>query len=221
VESPNPTLRFECRLVLIESEKNQNEQNTFLAIKLDGQDWVVAVFKCKQQNLRKILADFYGFVQDLESVRSLHFLIRDRLADKAVFSFRIMVDSEGKSIVASKVAYKLGTFLSKGDFAVNPEKRNSLAKYVAWDPEERLAKIGPKKFIQFCKVLEKMSELTLWMIKKEHFSSDKRVEAAHVMSWMLGCTEYGLLDTKHWEVGYYDRIEDKYCRYLTHEFPEK
>jgi hypothetical protein len=63
--------------------------NTFLTIRLVDQDWVVAAFKCRQEDLRKILVDFYGFVQDSESVRSLHFLIRDRLGDKVVFSFRM------------------------------------------------------------------------------------------------------------------------------------
>jgi len=61
-----------------------------------------------------------------------------------------MVDSEHKTIVTSKVAYKLGMLLQKGDFAINPEKGSSLAKYAAWDPDERLAKTGPKKFLQFC-----------------------------------------------------------------------
>ena len=185
------------------------------------QDWVVAVFKCNQMDLRKAILDFHSFVKELENVNSLHFLIRDRIGEKVILSFRIMVDSEHRTIVASKVAYKLGTFLQKGDFAVNPEKRSSLAKYVAWDPDERLAKTGPKKFLKFCRVLEKMSELTLWIIKKRYFDSSDRVEAAHAMSWMLGCTEYGILDTKHWEVGYYDRIEDKYYPYLKHEFQEK
>ena len=37
---------------------------------------------------------------------------------------------------------------------------------------------------------------------------------------MFGCTEYGLLRTSGMEVGYYDRLEDKYCSYLRQEFPK-
>ena len=39
------------------------------------------------------------------------------------------------------------------------------------------------------------------------------------MAWMLGCTESGVLSTKEMEIGYYDRIEDKYCAYLKQESP--
>ena len=192
-----------------------------MAITLVDQDWIVAVFKCRPENMQRVLIDFYGFVKDLESVKSLHFLIRDRLEDKVVFSFRVMVDSKDKVVAESKVAYKLGTLLPKRDFAVCPENKNSLARYVAWDPVKRISEIGSKKFQIFCEILDRMSRLTLWMIKSKYFDSDKRVEIAHVISWMLGCTEYGLLNTKHWEVGYYDRIEDRYCQYLRQEFPKK
>ncbi|MDO8123519.1 MAG: hypothetical protein Q6364_03980, partial [Candidatus Hermodarchaeota archaeon] len=74
------------------------------------------------------------------------------------------------------------------------------------------------RFTEFCSLLEKMSKLVIQMIRSGYFSSDERVELAHVMSWMLGCTEYGKLSTAHMEVGYYDRIEDKYHKYLQQEF---
>ena len=38
---------------------------------------------------------------------------------------------------------------------------------------------------------------------------------------MLGCTEYGLLSSLGMEIGYYDRIEDKYCSYLKERYFEK
>ena len=59
------------------------------------------------------------------------------------------------------------------------------------------------------------------MIESNYFESSERIELAHVMSWMLGCTEYGSLDTKHWELGYYDRIEGKYHCSLRKDFPQK
>jgi hypothetical protein len=69
-------------------------------------------------------------------------------------------------------------------------------------------KYGPKKFMDFCDLLSKLSRLVLQMARKKYFDSNDRVEMAHAMSWMLGCTEYGILSPEHWEVGYYDRIDD-------------
>jgi hypothetical protein len=56
--------------------------------------------------------------------------------------------------------------------------------------------------------------------ENDYFASNERVELSHVMSWMLECTEYGLLSTSGMEVGYYDRLEDKYSSYLRQDFPE-
>ena len=188
-------------------------------VTMTGDNWCVAVFKCKPSDIRKVLLDFYRFVEDLDGVKSLHFLIRDRAKDEVVFSFRVLAEKEQKHIVSSKMAYKLGTQLSEERFAVDPEIKHPLRKYVEWS-EERIAKCGTKKFAEFYTLLEKMSKLVIQMIRRKYFSSDERAEIAHVMSWMLGCTEYGLLSTKHMEVGYYDRIEDKNCQYLKQDFPQ-
>ena len=185
---------------------------------MTNEDWCVAVFKCKPNDIRKVLLDFYKFAKALEGVKNLHFIIRDRVKDEVVFSFRVLADKEQKQIVASKMAYKLAMLLPKDKFAVDPETKSPLRKYVAWSSEKRIAKFGPKKSAEFYDLLEKMSKLVIQMIRSKYFSSDERVEIAHVMSWMLGCTEYGLLSTTHMEVGYYDRIEDKYCQYLKEEF---
>ena len=58
------------------------------------------------------------------------------------------------------------------------------------------------------------------MIENDYFASNERVELVHFMSWMLGCTEYGLLSTSGMEIGYYDRLDDKYCSYLRQDFPK-
>ena len=57
-------------------------------------EWVVAVFKCSPSDVKKILVEFYRFIDDLKGVRSLHFLIRDRIDDEVVFSFRIMIEKK-------------------------------------------------------------------------------------------------------------------------------
>ena len=56
------------------------------------------------------------------------------------------------------------------------------------------------------------------MIENSYFGSSERVELAHNVSRMLGCTEYGLLSTSGMEIGYYDRIEDKYSSHLREAF---
>jgi len=65
-----------------------------------------------------------------------------------------------------------------------------------------------------------MSAIVIELIENEYFASSERVELAHVVSWMFGCTEYGLLSTTGMEVGYYDRLNDKYCSYLRQNFPK-
>lgn len=187
---------------------------------MTSDDWCVAIFKCKPNDIRKIVPVFHKFAKDLEGVKSLHFIIRDRLDDEVVISFRVLLENGRRQIVASKMSYRLGTLLPKCEFAVDPETQHPLGNYVAWSAEERIAKLGSKKFAEFYSLLGKMSNLVIQMIRSRYFSSDERVEVAHVMSWMLGCTEYGMLSTTHMEVGYYDRIEDKYCKYLTQEFPK-
>jgi len=184
-------------------------------------DWCVIVFKCKPADVRRVLTSLHGFVKDLESVKSLHFITRDRLKDDVVFSFRVLVDSKDKQIVKSKIYYKLGTLMPGGRFAMDPGTEDSLEKYVAWSPDERIAKFGSKKFMDFCDLLSKLSRLVVQMARKKYFESNDRVEIAHAMSSMLGCTEYGILSTEHWEVGYYDRIDDRYCQYLKRDFTSK
>jgi len=185
---------------------------------MTSEDWSVAVFKCKPNDIRKIVPVFYKFVKDLAGVKNLHFIIRDRLEDEVIFSFRVLIEKETKRVIASKMAYMLGRLLLKGEFAVDPELQHPLRKFVAWSAEERIAKSGSTKFTEFYSLLEKMSRLAIQMIRSRYFSSDERVEIAHVMSWMLGCTEYGKLSAAHMEVGYYDRIEDKYHKYLQKDF---
>jgi hypothetical protein len=182
-------------------------------------DWCVVVFKCKPENIRKVLLDFYGFMKDVEGVKSLHFLTRDRVRSDIVVCFRVLTEQKNKEIIKSKMSFKLGD-LVPDKFAVDPDSRNPLKKYVAWNVEDRISEIGVQKFSEFSDLLSKMSDLVIRMLKNDYFKSDERTEIAHIMSWMLGCTEYGLLSSTHWEVGYYDRIEDKRCPYLKQSFPQ-
>lgn len=188
---------------------------------MTSDDWCVAVFKCKSNKVENLLVDFYSFIKDLKGVRNLHFLIRDRVEDEVVLSFRVFVEAKDKEAIKSKVAYKLRRFIPKNKFALDPSKRSSFAKYVAWSPEKRIAEFGKRKFVRFCKLLSQMSRIVVEMAKKKYFDSAERVEIAHVMAWMLGCTEYGLLSTKHMEVGYHDRVEDKSHVYLKQSFDKQ
>jgi hypothetical protein len=187
---------------------------------MESDDWCIAVFKCKQDNIRSVLVDFYAYMKDVEGVKNQHFLIKDRVDDEVVFSYRVSVEPRVKEVIRSEMAYKLGSLLSEDKFVVDPSVNHLFEKYVAWSPKKRIDELGPKKFAEFCDFLAKMSKLVLQMVKKRYFKSNERVEIAHVMSWMLGCTEYGLLSPKGWEIGYYDRIEDKNCPYLKEQFPK-
>ena len=187
---------------------------------MEALDWCTAVFKCKSATARDVLVDFYSFVDGMFGVRDLHFLIRDRVDDEVVFSFRVQVEEEQMDVVKSKIRYSLKRLVSEGGFSINPRKRSPFYEWVAWHPEKRIAKFGEAKFSLFCRFLSQFSRAVIEMAKSGYFSSEERVELAQVTSWMLGCTEYGMLSTKAMQVGYYDRIEGKEHAYLTQNFQE-
>lgn len=183
-------------------------------------EWCVAVFKCRPDSIKKVLVEVYRFVDDLKGVRSLHFLLRDRVEDEVVFSFRVMIEPKFKEIAKSKLAYKLSTLLSEDKYVIDPAAGNSLEQYVAWLPDKRIADFGQSKFNQFVDLLKNLSAIVVQLIENDYFVSNERVELAHVMSLMVGCTEYGLLSALGMEIGYYDRLDDKYCSYLREDFPK-
>jgi hypothetical protein len=186
---------------------------------MTGDEWCVAVFQCTPENVRSVLLEFYGFMTGVEGVQSLHFLIRDRVNNEIFVSFRVLAAEKTREIVRRKMNYKL-SILVPNKFTVDPDTQNPLNKYVVWGTEKRISKLGLDKFPEFCNLLSKMSSLVIEMLKNDYFDSAERVEIAHVMSWMLGCTEYGKMSPTHWELGYYDRIEDKCCPYLRQDFPQ-
>ena len=171
-------------------------------------EWCVAVFKCRPDFVKKVLVEFYRFADGLKGVRSLHFLIRDRVEDEVVFSFRVMVEPKFKEIIKINLSCKLGTLLSENKYTIDPTAGTSLAQYVAWLPDKRIADFGQSKFNRFIDVLKNLSAIVVQLIESDYFALNERVELAHVTSWMLGCTEYGLLSSSGMEVGYYDRLED-------------
>jgi len=190
-----------------------------LVVVVADSDWCVIVSKCKTKSVTDFVVNFYRFVEGVHGVKSLHFIIRDRVGNDVIFSFRVLTQAKEKQAVRSKIVYKLKSLVSEDKFAVDPTKDNRLFKYAAWSTE-RADKIGEERFALFCYFLSKMSKLAVEMAESKYFDSGERVELAHVMSWMLGCTEYGLLTKNLMEVGYYDRLVDKYCPYLKKEFPK-
>jgi hypothetical protein len=95
-------------------------------------EWCVAVFKCGPDMVKKVLVEVYRFVDALKGVRSLHFLIRDRVDDEVVFSFRVMVEPKFKEMVKT--------------MSLTPAAGTSLEQYVAWQPEKRIADFGQIKW---------------------------------------------------------------------------
>jgi len=197
-------------------------ENRFVDAKMDNLNhWFVAIFKCKSSVAEKTIVEFYSFVDALEGVRSLHFLIRDRIEDEVIFSFRVLVEHKLKDAIKSKLVYKLGTLFTPDKFAINPTTESVLAKYLAWSPEKRISDFGQNKFSKFIDFLKDMSAIIVGLIEQDYFASSERIELSHVTSWMLGCTEYGLLSKSGMEVGYYDRLKNKYCCYLSEKFTKK
>jgi hypothetical protein len=181
-------------------------------------EWFVAVFKCSPLEIKEKLVELYRFVDDLKGVQSLHFLIRDRLDGEAVFSFRVKVEPKLKENIKVKATEKLASLLASGKFAIDPSAESEFSEYVAWCPEKRIVELGEKKFCQFIDLLKSLSAIVVDMVELNYFASSERVELAHTVSWMLGGTEYGLLSTTGMEIGYYDRLADKYCSYVKENF---
>ena len=185
---------------------------------MQSDSWCVTVVKCKSEKAKNMLVDLFRFLESLEGVEDLHFLIRDRIDDEVVFSFRVLTKPKMKKVVRSKIAYKLKRLTSEDKFAIDPGAEDPLQKYVAWSSKGGIAKHGPEKFVTFYRLLSQLSRIVVDMAKQGYFDSSERVEMAHVIAWMLGCTEYGKLTTTHMELGYYDRIEDKCHPYLSQSF---
>jgi hypothetical protein len=86
-------IHIQARLTYLSTQlRNQladKEMNT-------SNEWYVAVFKCSPDYVKNILVEVYKFVDNLKGVRSLHFLIRDRVEDEVVLSFRVMVEPNSK-----------------------------------------------------------------------------------------------------------------------------
>jgi hypothetical protein len=183
--------------------------------------WSVVVLQCKAENTTSILLSLYDFVKDIEGVSDLHFLIRDRIEGEIVVTFRVLLESKHRQVIKSKIAFKLGTLLSREKFAVDPNAESEFEKYVAWESGKRIVDFGPEKFAVFCGFLGRLSRIVADMLREDYYGSAERVEMARLVSWMLGCTEYGLISPTHWEVGYYDRVEDKASPYLKQNFPRE
>jgi hypothetical protein len=88
----------------------------------------------------------------------------------------MLLESQHARVVKSKVAFKLGTMLSEDKFAVDPDAENPLEKYVAWQPDKRIAESGPEKFAAFCRFLSRLSRIAVEMIREDYFNSAERVE---------------------------------------------
>ena len=82
--------------------------------------------RCKADRTRNSLLDLYDFVKDIEGVRDLHFLIRDRIDDEVGLSIRMLLESQYARVLKSKVAFKLGTMLSEDKFAIDPDAEDPL-----------------------------------------------------------------------------------------------
>ena len=176
--------------------------------------WSVLVVNIPSANVQEMLVSMYRFIEHLMGVQSLHFIIRDRIDDVVVVSFRILLEREQQDHIEQMITQQLQNVLDERAFIMNPQTDHPLYKYVAWPWKKRIEKDGMKKFTEFVTFLNQFSRLIIDMGEANYFSSHERVEMAHVVSWLLGCTEYGQLSTTEMRIGYYDRIQNEYYPYL-------
>jgi hypothetical protein len=188
---------------------------------MNNDEWIIAVARFDCEKTKDLIVNVYTYVNDLIGVKDLHFLIRDRLDDDVVVSFRISITQGDREEIIQYIASHLSTLISDNKYAINPEPQHPLWKYVAWSWKDRLNKTGLDTFNAFCGYLDQLSRMIVDMANNEHFDSKQRVEIAHLVSWMLGCTEYGQLSTTSWKIGYYDRICDQYHPLLEHALQSK
>jgi hypothetical protein len=183
-------------------------------MEMDESVWSIIVVRIASKNVQEMLITLYRFIEHLAGVQSLHFIIRDRIDDAVVVSFRILLDHEAKNHIERTITQQLRNVLAEKAFILNPEPDHPFHKYVAWPWKERIEKDGMKKSTDFYMFLNQFSRIIIEMGEADYFSSNERVEMAHVLSWLLGCTEYGQLSTTEMCIGYYDRIQNEYYPYL-------
>ena len=126
-------------------------------------DWLVTVFKCESSKAKEILVDFYEFMKGVEGLEDQHFLVRDRLENEVVFSFRVLGKETDKKIIASKIEYKLRNLIPEKNFVVEPTPEHKMYKYQAWPWRNTLKERGAEKFNAFCSLLSKLSALVIEM----------------------------------------------------------
>ena len=63
---------------------------------MQSDNWCVTVVKCKSEEAKNTLVDLFSFLESLEGVEDLHLLIRDRIDDEVVFSFRVLTKSKNE-----------------------------------------------------------------------------------------------------------------------------
>jgi hypothetical protein len=131
-----------------------------------------------------------------------------------------MVEPKLKDIIISKSAVKLSTLFGADKFAIDPPVESDLGQYISWCPEKKLAQMGQARFTSFIDLLKNLSALVVDAVENNYYASSERIKIAHIFSSMPGCTEYGMLRTTGMEIGFYDRLEDKYCSYIRQTFPQ-
>jgi len=63
---------------------------------MQSDSWCVTVVRGESEKAKNLLVDFFSFLESLEGVEDLHFLIRDRIDDEVVFSFRVLTKSKNE-----------------------------------------------------------------------------------------------------------------------------
>jgi hypothetical protein len=188
----------------------------------DEHEWSVIVVKTQPAHVRETVVRVYRFLEDLIGVAAIHFVVRDRMQDGVLVSFRLRLESADADATKAAIRREL-VHETIVDFAIDPSTSHPLHKFGAWPWQATVQQRGAEKFAQFSEYLSQFSRIVVDMAEHDDFASSERAEMAHVVAWMLGLTECGVLRVKGMkgvDIGYYDRIENTTHPYLTYRYTD-
>jgi hypothetical protein len=185
-------------------------------------EWSVIVVKTQPAHVRETVVRVYRFIRGLIEVDAVHFVVRDRMQDGVIVSFRFRIESADADATKAAIRRELerDTIV---DFAIDPPVSHPLHKFAVWPWNIAVQQRGAEKFSKFTEYLSKLSSIVVDMAEHDYFTSRERAEITHVIAWMLGLAECGILrvkGTKGVDIGYYDRIENTTHPYLTYRFAD-
>jgi hypothetical protein len=144
----------------------------------EGSSWTVAVFACPRQNWTETLRDLYSLLDKQGLSLIPHYTIRafNRQNDSLLISFRVLRKQENEGAIKSL----LEEFMKIYPHEIDPEAGSSFSNAHAWI---RHGAKDPKRSLENCQTLSKLSRFVLEIFKSDTTRDDKE-EWTHLFSNM-------------------------------------